>query len=79
METRKQGSTLFALILALVITLVIVQLWLVAASLDALHRDDRGALLPSALASGVLLVANLFLLRYVVVFDRRLREAGRGE
>lgn len=79
METRKQGMTLFGLILALVVTLVVVQLWLVAASLDALHRDDRGAQIPAAVASVVLLAANVGLLRYATAFDRRLREQVRDE
>ena len=79
METRKQGSVLFGLILALVVTLVVVQLWLVAASLDALHRHDRAALIPAAAASLVVLLINVVLLRYVVAFDRRVREARRDE
>jgi uncharacterized protein DUF6755 len=73
-ETRRQGATLFGLVLALVVTLVVVQLWLVAAALDALHREDRGALVPAALASLALFAGNVVLLRYVTAFDRRLRE-----
>ena len=36
METRQQGTTLFSAILVLIATLVVIQLWLVAAALEAL-------------------------------------------
>ena len=55
METRQQGSTLFSAVLVLIAILVVIQLWLVAAAVDALmarqtdgagadrHRFDRAA------------------------------------
>ena len=76
METRQQGSTLFSAILVLIATLVVIQLWLVAAALDALLARQFTVLVPTALASGVLFVLSGGLLWYVVSFDARLRQGG---
>jgi len=77
MPRLQQGTTLFTAILWLVGLVVIVQLWLVAAALDALLGREVGVLLPAAIASLVLFVLNGSLLLYVLRFDRRLR--GRSE
>jgi len=53
--------------------LVVIQLWLVAAALEALLSGTRGALLPAAVASFVLLGVNAGLLLYIVRFDERVR------
>ena len=76
METRQQGATLFSAIVVLIGTLVVVQLWLVAASVDAVYRWDTGVILPAAIASIVLFLISAGLLWYVVAFDARLREWG---
>lgn len=73
METRKQGTTLFTAIAVLIGILVVIQLWLVAAALEALLSGNRGALLPAAVASFVLLGVNAGLLLYIVRFDERIR------
>ncbi len=77
METRRQGEPLFALILILVGTVVVVQLWLVAASMEALLGHDFGVLIPAALGSLACFVLNALLLLYVFDFDRRLRRISR--
>jgi hypothetical protein len=76
METRQQGSTLFSAVLVLIATLVVIQLWLVSAAVEALLAHERGVLVPTALASAVLFVLSAGLLWYVIAFDRRLREWG---
>ena len=76
METRQQGTTLFSAILVLIAILVVIQLWLVAAALDALLARHLAVLVPTAIASIVLLVLNGGLLWYVVSFDARLRHWG---
>ena len=76
METRQQGSTLFSAVLVLIATLVVIQLWLVAAALDALLARQIAVLVPTALASGALLMLSGGLLWYVVSFDERLRHWG---
>ncbi len=74
MRTRQQGLTLFTAILWLIGTVVIIQLWLLAAALDALLGGERSVLVPAALASLVLFLLNGSLLLFVIRFDRRLRK-----
>lgn len=74
METRQQGSVLFAGVLILIGTLVIIQLWLLTAALEALLAGTLEVLVPAAISSAVLLGVNALLLRYVVSFDARLRD-----
>lgn len=77
METRRQGEALFSLILFLVGTVVVVQLWLVAASMEALLALDFGVLVPAAIGSLVCFAVNAGLLLFVFDFDRRLRRVSR--
>ena len=79
METRAQGSTLFSAVLVLIALLVVIQLWLVAAALDALVARQFAVLVPTAIASGMLFVLSGGLLWYVVSFDARLRQWGPHE
>ena len=76
METRQQGSTLFSAVLVLIALLVVIQLWLVAAALDALLARQLAVLVPTAIASLVLFILSGGLLWYVVSFDARLRQWG---
>lgn len=72
MSYRKQGQQLFTVIAALIGILVIVQLWLLAASLDAVLGGDSGVAVAAAVASLVLVGVNGALLLYVRGFDKRL-------
>jgi hypothetical protein len=76
-ETRQQGSTLFSAVLVLIAILVVIQLWLVAAAVDALMARQMAVLVPTAIASGVLFALSGGLLWYVVSFDARLRHWSR--
>lgn len=76
METRQQGSILFSAVLVLIALLVVIQLWLVAAALEALSARQFAVLVPTAIASGTLFVLSSGLLWYVVSFDARLRQWG---
>ena len=76
METRQQGSILFSAVLVLIALLVVIQLWLVAAALDALLARQFPVLVPTAIASGMLFVLSGGLLWYVLSFDARLRQWG---
>jgi uncharacterized protein DUF6755 len=75
-ETRQQGLILFSAVLVLIALLVVIQLWLVAAALDALFSRQFVVLVPTAIASGVLFGLSGGLLWYVVSFDARLRHGG---
>ena len=77
METRQQGSTLFSAVLVLIAILVVIQLWLVAAAVDALLSRQMAVLVPTAIASSVLFALSGGLLWYVVSFDARLRHWSR--
>ena len=73
MDTPRQGITLFTGICVLIAILVVAQLWLVAAALDAVLGGHAGVAVPAALASLALLLANWGLLRHALRFDERLR------
>lgn len=75
MSLRTQGTTLFSAILALVATTVVLQLWLLTFSMEALLRGHFSTLIPAAIASTVLLVVNAGLLRYVFRFDREAQSS----
>ena len=76
METRQQGSILFSAVLVLIALLVVIQLWLVAAAIDALVAQQLVVLVPTAIASSLLFALSGGLLWYVVSFDARLRQWG---
>ena len=73
MSFRAQGTTLFAAILILVASAVVLQLWLLTVSMEALLSGEYKTLLPAAVGSTVLLAVNAGLLRYVFRFDRYAR------
>jgi len=76
METRQQGSTLFSAVLGLIAILVVIQLWLVAAALDALLARQIVVLVPTAIASVALFLLSGGLLWSVLSFNARLRQWG---
>lgn len=73
MEAR-QGTTVFGAVCAFIATLVMIQLWLVTASLEALYSDETAVLLPATVASAVLFLINGKLFLLVRDFDRKLRQ-----
>ena len=73
MRTREQGSVLFAGVLVMISTLVIIQLWLLTAALEALLAHTYDVATPAAIGSFVLCGANALLLRYVITFDASVR------
>lgn len=79
MLTTRQGTTLFTAILLLIGTLVVIQLWLVAALLDALLSGENDVLIPGAAASLGLFLFNAGILFFALHFDRRLRAASSGK
>ncbi len=73
MSIRSQGTTLFTAILILVATTVVVQLWLLTVSMEALLAHETRTLIPAAIGSSVLLLINAGLLRYVFRFDHEVQ------
>jgi hypothetical protein len=78
MDARR-GAMVFGAVCAFIATLLMIQLWLVTASLEALYSDQTGVLLPATLASAVLFLINGRLFVLVRDFDRRLRQASSEE
>ena len=75
MSTRQaQGTTLFTALLVLVGIGVVVQLWLLAASVDALMQRQTSTLIYAAVASAVVFLINGLLVLYVFHFDRKIRQ-----
>ncbi len=72
METRAQAVPLFTAICLMVGLLVVLQLWLLAASVESVLAGRPAPALAGALASALILTANALLLRLVVVLDRRI-------
>ena len=73
MSLQRQGTTLFTAILGLVATSVVVQLWLLTVSMEAVFRHDVRTAIPAAVSSTVLFLINAGFLRYVFRFDRSVQ------
>jgi hypothetical protein len=59
--------------------IVIIQLWLVAAALDALLGGQTSVLVPAAIASALLLIINGMLLRLIVRLDNQVRRGAKAD
>lgn len=73
MDARKQAVPVFTLVSVLIGLGVVIQLWLLGTSLEAMLAGDSGLAVPATVASAVLLAINAGLLRYVLRVDRRAR------
>ena len=62
---------------SLIVVLLIVQMWLLTAALEAYLGGHDAAVVPAAVASGALLLACIALYRLVVAVDRRNRSTDR--
>jgi hypothetical protein len=63
--TREQRTTIVNGVLCVLLILVVLQLWLFTATMNAWLGGDDGVVAPAALASLVCFVLNVGLLRYV--------------
>lgn len=63
--TRAQRTTVITGVLCFVLILVVLQLWLLTATMDAYLGGDDGAVFPALGASAACLLLNLGLLRYL--------------
>jgi hypothetical protein len=68
--TRPQRTVVVYGILCLVLTLVILQLWLLTATMNAFLGGDTAVILPAAIGSIICLALNLGLLRYLYAIER---------
>ena len=64
--TRAQRTTVVYGVICFVLILVVLQLWLLTATMNAWLGDDDGVVWPALGASAACLVLNLGLLRYLL-------------
>lgn len=68
--TRAQRATIVNGMLAFVVMLVVLQLWLLTATMNAFLGGDESVIWPAAAASLVCLALNAGLLRYLYHIER---------
>jgi hypothetical protein len=68
--TRGQRLTIVYGILCVAVVLVVLQLWLLTATMNAYLGGDTAVVWPAALASLVCFLLNAGLLRYLYVIER---------
>jgi hypothetical protein len=68
--TREQRTTVIYGMLAFILILVILQLWLLTATMNAYLGGDEAVIWPAAAASIFCLLLNLGLLRYLYYIER---------
>jgi hypothetical protein len=68
--TREQRLTIVYGILCLVLILVVLQLWLLTATMNAYLGEEESVIWPAAWASLVCFVLNAGLLRYLYSMER---------
>jgi len=68
--TRQQKSIVINGILGMVMVLLILQLWLLTATMNAFLGGDETVIWPAAAASGVCLALNVGLLYYLYAMER---------
>jgi hypothetical protein len=71
--TRQQRTTIIHGMLAFVVVLVILQLWLLTATMNAYLGGDQSVIWPAAAGSAVCFLLNAGLLRYLYLIDRARR------
>ena len=69
--TREQRSTIVYGMLGFVVILVVLQLWLLTATMNAYLGGDEGVVWPAAAASLACFLLNLGVLRYLGRLTRR--------
>ena len=69
-QTRRQRLVIVYGIMCIVLLLVVMQLWLLTATMNFWLGGNREVVWPAALASSVCLGLNIGLLRYLANLDR---------
>jgi len=69
--TRQQKTTIVLGILAIVLMLVVLQLWLLTATMNAFLAGQERVIVPAAIASLVCFALNAGLLSYIYRMERR--------
>lgn len=69
--SRSQRSTIVFGILAIVLMIVVLQLWLLTATMNAFLGGQEAVIIPAAIASVVCFALNAGLLVYIYRMERR--------
>ena len=72
-NARKQALPLFTVVVTLIGVSVVLQLWLLSASLEGVLTERGDMAIPATAASAILFLVNGGLLAYVFRVDRRMR------
>lgn len=68
--SRQQKMTIVFGILCIVLIIVVLQLWLLTATMNAFLGGEQTVIVPAAIASIICLLLNAGLLRYVYRMER---------
>ena len=71
--TREQRTTIVYGMLSFVVILVILQLWLLTATMNAWLGGDESVIWPAAIGSALCLLLNVGLLRYLYRMESKRR------
>ena len=69
--SRQQKMTIVFGILSVVLIIVILQLWLLTATMNAFLGGEEAVVVPAGVASVVCFLLNAGLLRYIYLMERR--------
>ena len=69
--SRQQKMTIVFGILSIVLIIVVLQLWLLTATMNAFLAGQQRVIIPAALASIICFVLNAGLLSYIYRMERR--------
>ena len=69
--SRQQKTTIVFGILSIVLTVVVLQLWLLTATMNAFLAGQERVIVPAAIASIVCFALNAGLLTYIYKMERR--------
>ena len=69
--SRQQKTTIVFGILSIVLMMVVLQLWLLTATMNAFLAGQERVVIPAAIASLVCFALNLGLLSYIYRMERR--------
>jgi uncharacterized membrane protein len=69
--SRKQKTTIVFGILSIVLMMVVLQLWLLTATMNAFLAGQERVIIPAAIASIVCFMLNAGLLSYIYRMERR--------
>jgi hypothetical protein len=69
--SREQKTTIVFAILSVVVMMVLLQLWLLTATMNAYLAGQERVIVPAAIASIICFALNAGLLRYIYRMERR--------